>query len=224
MPERVRIAIPPIAGDALIAHYVAPKLPGYVPRSEKGIKALLPSSSTMKDASGQNPTPNNPTPLVIHYDEGGNPVFQDNTGRFIPYYGQFPVYPPGLPLPHPSAARGVDMPSMTASASHPPPVAGPADWILPPPLPDDSDEDLIDGPTVAKAQGHAPAKKVAGVRLKDKGKQKASASSSKGKQRSSAPESSRKRKVVDISSDDDNDDPDPKRGRPRGAGNYHSQD
>ncbi|KAG6835307.1 hypothetical protein H0H93_002883 [Arthromyces matolae] len=176
----------------------------------------------MKDTSGQNSSTNNPTPPIIHYDEAGNPVFQDNTGRFVPYYGQFPVYPPGLPIPHPSTAR--DIPSLTPSASHPPPVASPADWILPPPLPDDSDEDLIDGPTVAKAQGHAPAKKVGGVRLKDKGKQKASASSSKGKQRASAPESSRKRKVVDISSDDENDDPDPKRGRPRGAGNYHSQD
>ncbi|KAF8074799.1 hypothetical protein FPV67DRAFT_1408578, partial [Lyophyllum atratum] len=102
-------------------------------------------------------------------------------------------------------------------------VIDPALYGLPP-LPDSDDEDLIDGPTIAKAHGRTPAAKVAGSRQKGKGKQRAVPSSSKGKQRASAPDSSQKRKAGTLSSDEDVDEPDLKRGHPRGAGNYHPDD
>ncbi|KAG6904487.1 hypothetical protein DXG01_009598, partial [Tephrocybe rancida] len=93
-----------------------------------------------------------------------------------------------------------------------------------PPLPDTSDNDLTDGPTIAKACGYTSAPKVAGSHQKDKGKQCAVEPSSKGKQCASKPSSSWKCKVVIPSSDEDEDEPDSKQGRPRGAGNYNNAD
>jgi hypothetical protein len=84
------------------------------------------------------------------------------------------------------------------------------------PLPDISDSDLSDGPTIAKARGCAPAAKVGGSRQKVKGKQCATLveSSRRAKEKSGT----RKRKHV---SDDENDGEEiAKRGRPKGAGNY----
>ncbi|KAG6913459.1 hypothetical protein DXG01_006708 [Tephrocybe rancida] len=184
----------------------------------------------MKDTPNQPSTPY-PGPPQIHYDEGGNAFIQDPTGRFVPLIGQFPIYPPGLPIPHmqnpppiiplvPTAA-----PSQTpgASSSRPPPVIDPALCGLPP-LPDTSDDDLTDGPTIAQAQGHKPSSKVAGSRQKEKGKQRASAPLSKGKQKASGAGGIRKRKSGNHSSDGAEVGPEAKRGRPTGAGNYNNED
>ncbi|KAJ7257277.1 hypothetical protein C8J57DRAFT_1074477 [Mycena rebaudengoi] len=70
------------------------------------------------------------------------------------------------------------------------------------PLPPSDDVDLSDAPTIANLRGLKPAKKVSGVRHKDK----------KGKKRARA-----------SSSEDDEEQPS-KRGRPHGAANYSSED
>ncbi|GLB43828.1 hypothetical protein LshimejAT787_1500120 [Lyophyllum shimeji] len=87
-------------------------------------------------------------------------------------------------------------------------------------LPDSDDDDLTHGPTVAKAQGRAPAKKVASSRREPKAKQCASQPMNKGKARASEPISSRKRKVLLFSDDEDIKEAEAKRGRPRGSSNY----
>lgn len=104
-------------------------------------------------------------------------------------------------------------------APAPPP---PIDSALQTPLPTGSDDDLSDGPTVARSQGRVPVEKVAGSRrdTKGKGKEKETAPRQvKGKGRA-APTSSRKRKLDSEEEDDDT----YKRGRPRGAGNYQADD
>lgn len=86
-------------------------------------------------------------------------------------------------------------------------------------LPDTNDDDLSDGPTIALAQGRTATTKVAGSR-RDKGKGRAVESTSQSKGKSRPAPSSRKRKYSDDEDDDDNS----KRGRPKGAGNYTSDD
>jgi len=85
------------------------------------------------------------------------------------------------------------------------------------PLPEDSDDDLLNGLTIAKAQGRAPASKVAGVRQKSKGKQRAAPNDVGQREKGKEKAGSRKRKQVD---EDEDDDGGAKRGRPKGAGNY----
>ncbi|KAG6917547.1 hypothetical protein DXG01_002184 [Tephrocybe rancida] len=191
----------------------------------------------MQDTPNQPPPSNHPTPLtpsvqqapLVYYDEAGNPFFQDGTGRFVPcFQGPYlppppPMYPPGLPIPHAAASKAPPLQPLS-STSRPAPVIDPALAGLPP-LPDSSDDDLSDGPTIAKARGYVPSSKVAGTRRKDKGKQRADppmrASSSKDKNCASASSMPSKRKVATLSSDDDGpDEPESKCGRPRGAGNY----
>jgi hypothetical protein len=44
--------------------------------------------------TGPKPPPATPLPSQlpkIHYDGSGNPFFQDLTGRWVPYFGQFAV-------------------------------------------------------------------------------------------------------------------------------------
>jgi len=92
----------------------------------------------------------------------------------------------------------------TAPPSRPhPPVIDPALC----PLPNVSDSDLTDGPTVAKARRLSPASKVGGSRQKVKSKRQA-------KEKPAA----RKRKYISDVEDDGEDAA--KRGRPKGAGNY----
>jgi len=90
-------------------------------------------------------------------------------------------------------------------------------------IPNDNDDILSDGPTIAKAQGHSAAAKVAGAHQKGKGKKKEVTSKSKG--HGLQPEAMvniRKRKK--ISDDEDELDEDLKHGGPRGAGNYMAED
>lgn len=76
------------------------------------------------------------------------------------------------------------------------------DLVLPP-LPDSLDDDLSDGPSIARAIGHKPTMKTAGKRRASK---------------------STAEKHKHESDDDDNDKPPTKRGRPSGAGNYTKAD
>ncbi|KAJ3493768.1 hypothetical protein NLJ89_g10943 [Agrocybe chaxingu] len=94
-------------------------------------------------------------------------------------------------------------------------------------LPDDSDDDLTDGPTIAKAHGHLPTSKVAGARC-DKSKAKAKAAPSaprgvKGKAKAGA-NPSRKRRHQAVSEDDKDEDKGAKHGCPCGSGNYTADD
>lgn len=92
------------------------------------------------------------------------------------------------------------------------------------PLPENQDLDLTDGPTIAHAQGRTATMKVAGAR-RDKGKAHAvepvdiPTHAKTGKSRGSTA-ASRKRKH----SDDEDEDDTSRRGRPRGVGNYTSED
>ncbi|GLB43938.1 hypothetical protein LshimejAT787_1501220 [Lyophyllum shimeji] len=185
-------------------------------------------------------TPTQPAPPLC-YDDAGNAFAQDLTGQFVPYYIQYPMYPPGLqphgPLvPHDNTRDGPDSPiskaytetsvaavqssNSAAVPSRPVPSIDPRLAGLPP-LSDSDDDDLTHDPTVAKAQGHAPAKKVASSRREPKGpKQRASQPMNKGKARASEPISSRKRKALLLSDDEDIKEAEAKRGRPRGSSNY----
>ncbi|KAG6915705.1 hypothetical protein DXG01_010299 [Tephrocybe rancida] len=185
----------------------------------------------MHDTPSQTPSsnhgalPGNAGAPPLQFDEAGHPYFQDATGHFVSYFGPPPpplLYPPGLPIPH-NYASVLPSHNAMASSSRPAPVIDPALSSLPP-LPDSSDDNLSDGPTIAKAQGYGSSSKVAGSHHKDKGKQRAEPAVSKGKQQATAPDISRKRKVVSHTSDEDEDEPDTKRSRPHGAGNYHTED
>ncbi|GLB43906.1 hypothetical protein LshimejAT787_1500900 [Lyophyllum shimeji] len=184
-------------------------------------------------------TPTQPAPPLC-YDDAGNAFAQDLTGRFVPYYIQYPMYPPGLqphgPLaPHDNTRNGPDSPiskaytemsvaaaqssNSAAVPSRPVPSIDPRLAGLPLLL-DSDDDDLTHGPTVAKAQGRAPAKKVASSRREPKAKQRASQPMNKGKARASEPISSRKRKALLLSDDEDIKEAEAKCGRPRGSSNY----
>ncbi|KAG6904797.1 hypothetical protein DXG01_007088 [Tephrocybe rancida] len=185
--------------------------------------------ATMKDTSTEssNQYPAAPpaapaAPPHLYHDDAGAPYIQDPSGHFVLYYGPFPVR---LPSWHSHLdAWCPPIPSMPLGASSSrPPVIDPSLSALPP-LPDTSDDDLTNGPTIAKAHGYTSAPKVAGSHQKDKGKQCAVEPSSKGKQHASKPSSSWKRKVVIPSSNEEEDEPDSKRGRPRSAGNYNNAD
>ncbi|KAG6918854.1 hypothetical protein DXG01_011259 [Tephrocybe rancida] len=174
----------------------------------------------MHDTPSQTPSSNHGAPPgntgapPLQFDKAGHLYFQDATGRFVPYFGPPPpplLYPPGLPIPH-AYASVLPSHNAMASSSCPAPVIDPALSNLPP-LPDSSDDDLLDGPTIAKARGYGSSSKVAGSHCKDKGKQHAT-----------APDISSKRKVVSHTSDEDEDEPDTKHGHPCGAGNYHAED
>jgi hypothetical protein len=94
------------------------------------------------------------------------------------------------------------------------------------PLPLGTDDDLSDPPTIAKAQGHKPSKKVAGSRQKGKGKQRAVTPDTARRSKGKDDKRGRKRKHVSDGEDDDDDmeEETSKRGRPRGAGNYLAAD
>ncbi|KAF8868093.1 hypothetical protein BD779DRAFT_1684723 [Infundibulicybe gibba] len=183
---------------------------------------------------------------AIHYDDAGNPFVQDPAGNLVAYYGQpIPIHPtlvdpmrqmlaiptdvsagrPGSFLAIPPQANEVYLgASVGGSASHP--ATNPEDI----PLPGSSitDDDLSDGPTIARAQGYQPVSRIAGSRRKMKGKQNTdlmAPSQTKAKRRATHdPEpTSRKRKAVLDPLDGDLDE-NAKRGRPRGSGNYLPED
>lgn len=113
------------------------------------------------------------------------------------------------PGPVPAASR----PSHAAlpdPAAVPERVTPPIDPVLLP-LPDTADDDLSDGPTVAKALGHTSTSKIAGARRK-------------GKQRAIVDEAGQSKAKRKRSSDDEVDERASKRGRPQGAGNYTGDD
>ncbi|KAG6824838.1 hypothetical protein H0H92_005661 [Tricholoma furcatifolium] len=186
-----------------------------------------PSGNQGSPLDSTNPNPHSENIGVspsIRYDDAGAPFYQDASGRFVPYFGHYPpppppLYPPGLPISH----AMMPPPTPVPSSSCPAPVIDPELTQLPP-LPISSDEDLSDGPTIAKAQGYEASRKVAGSRCKGKGKQRAEPLNSKGKHRASGPDVSNKRKAPQPSSDEEENEPESKRGRPRGAGNYQADD
>ncbi|KAJ3511822.1 hypothetical protein NLJ89_g3877 [Agrocybe chaxingu] len=184
-----------------------------------------------------------PPPYVIQYNQAGVAFFTDATGRrfygsaAVPApLGSYPqpaqssgILPPAIQPPHDNMHDGpngphlyqINGPSIPSSSTQP--IIDPALISLP----DDSNDDLTDGPTIAKAHGHLPTSKVAGAR-RDKGKAKAKAAPSaprgaKGKAKAVA-DPSRKRKRQAVSEDDEDEDEGAKRGRPRGSGNYTADD
>ncbi|KAG6848520.1 hypothetical protein H0H93_016318 [Arthromyces matolae] len=135
-----------------------------------------------------------------------------------------PSVPPSSSEPT-SVPPGSALPVPGLSSFQPAPPGDVTQWCLPPLL-DESDEDLTDGPTIAKGLGRKDQGKQRASDSTHKGKQCAEDSGHKGKQRVASAGQSRKRKVSAAASpsDDDNDEPAMKRGRPRGSGNYSQED
>ncbi|KAJ7041073.1 hypothetical protein C8F04DRAFT_1177631 [Mycena alexandri] len=150
----------------------------------------------------------------VQYDNSGNPWFRDATGQWVRATLEASVSQPLLPPFEPRLNQSMSQPAaynydsfgtaQAASSSRAPNYT--TNLRLPPLREPVVDDDLSDGPTIAKARGLQPALKVGGARQKGKGK--------------------RKRLSPSDSDDSDREQGPSKRkpGRPSGSSNFSTRD